>query len=146
MLLLNYLIGTGPLDVCFFCVPFYCNCNVIVIRGKQLRRSPRVRESYVAFFYLLCERVFDVCFKGNDLRLFLTNPWRSLGALSRQSVRASIRRPKLPGFVHPFLVLCDWGEKISSLVQQTRAQMKNVVSPASGVSPLRVKKSSRSCH
>ena len=97
---------------------------VIVIKGKQLRRSPRVRESYVAFFYLLCERVFDVCFKGNDVRLFLTNPWRSLGALSRQSVRASIRRPKLPGFVHPFLVLCDWGEKINSLVQQTRAQMK----------------------
>ena len=94
------------------------------IKGKQLRRSPRVRESYVAFFYLLCERVFDVCFRGNDVGLFLTNPWRSLGALSRQSVRASIRRPKLPGFVHPFLVLCDWGEKISSLVQQTRAQMK----------------------
>ena len=96
---------------------------VIVIKGKQLRRSPRVRESYVSFIvcilyfisflfiyffpYLVfcCVCVFlnsDLCFKGNDVRLFLTNPWRSLGGLSRQSVRASISRPKLPGFVHPF--------------------------------------------
>ena len=62
------------------------NVIVIVIGGKQLRRSPRVSESFVACFaYILCIIIFSLLslllffFWGDDIRLFLT----TLGDLSK---------------------------------------------------------------